>query len=78
MKAFKFIVHGETELPRYPGQPPEVTLSVENCIAVVLAEDEAQARQIMKDTGDDVRWLAVAKVIVFEIDKARFIAGANY
>ncbi len=78
MKVFKFIVGKEIELPRAPDQPSEVSYHASNCLAVVLAGSETEAREILASMGDDVRWLAVAKVIVFETDKARFVAGANY
>lgn len=74
MKIYKFIIPSHTFVP-LPSNP---SISVKGCLAVVLAETEEQARAIVgKDSEDDVRWLEVARVIVFELDTPRLLAAAQ-
>jgi hypothetical protein len=72
VKVYKFIVGSKfVELPSDP------SLSVSNIVAVVLAETEEQARQIIRDDGEDSRWLEVARVTVIDLDRPRLLAFAQ-
>jgi len=70
MKCWKFLV-GEDEFRSLPSNPD---LSFAGCVAVVLAETEAEARMLLGDYARasqpskiDARWLEVADVTAFDL-----------
>lgn len=72
IRAYKFIVADEfVDVPSRPG------LQVKGIVAVVLAESEAEARELIKADNWDSSWLEVAQVRTFEINKARLLAYAG-
>lgn len=58
MKLWRFIVPSDRDytLPSNPAY------AYRGCLALVLAETEADARAQLEASGDDVRWLEVARV----------------
>lgn len=72
MKLFKFIVGGE-----YVQLPSDQSVSVKGIVAVVLAETIEEARQIVREDDWDSRWLEVAQVKVFDLDRPRLVAYAG-
>lgn len=75
MTLFKFLVPDD----RYYSIPGS-SVSARGCVAVVVAEDEAEARRVVEDAsalaGKDARWLAVAIVSEIPLDKPRLVAVA--
>lgn len=72
MKVFKFLVEdGFRAVPSRPG------LQVSSIVAVVLAETEAEAREIIKADNWASDWLEVAQVKVIELNKPRLLAYAG-
>lgn len=72
MKAFKFLVgNNHVAVPSAPG------LEVKGIVAVVLANSEEEAREIIKADDWDSRWLEVAQVREIPLDKPRLLAYAG-
>jgi hypothetical protein len=72
MKAFKFMIGDSfVDVPSRPG------LQVRGIVAVVLAETEAEAREIVKADNWDSDWLEVAQVRVIELNRPRLLAYAG-
>jgi hypothetical protein len=69
MRAFKFVVPGD----RYYPLPSDPDLAFKGCAAVVLAATEDEARRMLAESGDDTRWLAVARVESYPVDAQRLL-----
>lgn len=67
MKAYKFIIPGD----RFYEDVDNPDLAWKGCLAVALAENEEQARSLLRkfaaERGYDVRWLKSAQVHVIDI-----------
>jgi hypothetical protein len=70
VKLFKWVIGAQrVEIPSIPG------MQASNCIAVVLAEDEAQARALLTEDPDlDLRWLEAARLVTYDLDRSRLVA----
>ena len=69
---------------KYVSLPPDNsgrTTEFSGCLAVALAKDVAEAKDIIREWnstfGGDGRWLDVATVTVIALDRPRFIAYAE-